>query len=335
MRRASSDAWAARGAAPWAALWLAVGALACRGQATSVAPTEPVQISGGQLIPGALPGLPPPAPAEAGAAGGPGALAIDDAISRPFGPLIAGATHQQFSGFATSDTVAIGVSFVGGGTGYWVVPVGGLDPIMAGKVDWGFFADFNPAITPGRHALRLVAIDAAGGAGTQVDVAVCIDTAVPDNGHVCIPDHPPPPAVVSLQWDDDFDLDLHVVTPDGTDIGPKNPGGLPDGGAPDGGVASIDRDSEQGCVRDGFRREDLVFSSPPPAGTYDIFVTPFAACGQAAARFTVTVYARGGTCPDCALAPTFTQSGELLAIQATGAPVRGLFIGEVALPQVP
>jgi hypothetical protein len=313
-------------------------AVGCRGQATSVAPTEPVQISGGQLIAGALPGSPPPPPAEAGAAGAAGApavLAIDDAISRPFGPLIAGATHQQFSGFATSDTVAIGVSLDDDGAGYWVVPVGGLDPIMAGKVDWGFFADFNPAIAPGRHALRLVALDAAGGAGTQVDVSVCIDTAVPDNAHVCIPNHAPPAAVISLQWDDDFDLDLHVIAPDGTDIGPKNPAGLPDGGVPDGGVAAINRDSEQGCVRDAFRREDLVFASPPAPGTYDIFVTPFAACGQAAARFTVTVYALGGTCPDCALAPTFTQSGELLAIQAAGDAARGLFVGEVALPQVP
>jgi hypothetical protein len=318
-----------------ACAWL--GTVACAGRSTSVVPTEPIQVAGAQFVGGALPGLPPWVAAD-GAAEDPAELthlAIDDAISRPFGPLVPGASHQQFSGFATQDAVAIGVTFADTGTGYWVVPVGALDPVLAGKVGWSFFADFNPETPAGRHPLRLVAIDAAGGAGRQVEVSLCIDSSVPDDGHACIPSHAPPAAVISLAWDDNFDLDLHVVTPDGTDIDPKRPTDSPDGGAPDGGAAAIDRDSERSCVPDGLRREDVVFPSAPAPGTYRIYVNPFAACGQAAVRFTVTVYALTGTCPDCALQPTFAQSGELLALQASEDTTPGLFVHELALPQGP
>jgi hypothetical protein len=322
--------------AAMACAWL--GVVACAGQSSSVDPTEPIQIVGGQFIAGALPGALPEGSLDAAPVDPVklGHLAIDDAVSRPFGALVPGATHQQFSGLATQDAVAIGVAFADAGTGYWVVPVGGLNPQVSGEVEWGFFVDFNPQDLPGRHKLRLVAIDAAGGAGRQVEVPVCIDSAVPDNDHTCFPDHAPPAALISLLWDDNFDLDLHVVTPDGTDISAKPPTGDQfDGGAADGGAPAIDRDSVHSCVPDGFRREDVVFQSPPAPGVYRIYVNPFAPCGQVAVRFTVIVYALAGACPDCALESTFAQSGELLSSQATGGAAPGLFIHEVELPQGP
>lgn len=322
--------------AAMACVWL--GTAACAGQHSSVAPTEPIQIEGGQFIPGGLPGLPPWVSVD-GATEDPADLthlAIDDAVSRPFGPLVPGATHQQFSGFATQDAVAIGVALADAGSGYWVVPVAGLNPQMTGKVDWGFFADFNSNAPSGRHKLRLVAVDATGAAGRQVEVPLCIDSAVPDNGHACIPDTAPPAALISMLWDDNFDLDLHVFTPDGIDISAKPPiDSQFAAGTPDGGVPTIDRDSLRGCVFDGYRQEDVVFQSPPSPGLYRIYAKPFAACGQAAVRFTVNVYALTGTCPDCALESTFTQSGEFLSIQAAGDATPGLFIHEVELPQGP
>jgi hypothetical protein len=330
-----------RGLAAAALACACLEAVACKGGSSSVAPNEPIQVAGGQFIAGVLPGMPPWVSVD-GAAQDPAELthlAIDDAVSRPFGPLVPGAAHQQFSGFATQDAVAIGVTMADEGTGYWVVPVGGLNPQLPGKVDWEYFADFNPQDPPGRHKLRLVAIDAAGGAGRQVEVPVCIDSLLPDNGHTCIPDRVPPAAVISLQWDDDFDLDLHVVTPDGVDISAKAPqpptDGQFDGGAPDGGVPAVDRDSLVACVPDGFRQEDLIFQSPPVPGIYRIYAKPFAACGQMAVRFTVNVYALTGACPDCGLEASFTQSGELLASQAVADTTSGLFIHEVELPQGP
>jgi hypothetical protein len=316
--------------------WL--GVAACSGQSASVAPTEPIQIVGAQFIAGALPGLPPWVAVD-GATQDPSELthlAIDDAVSRPFAPLEPGAAHQQFGGFATEDSVAIGVAMADAGSGYWVVPVGGLNPQQLGKVDWSFFVDFNPTDPAGRHKLRLVAIDANGAAGRQVEVPVCIDSGVPDNEHACIPDRAPPAALISLAWDDDFDLDLHVITPDGTDISAKPPIVTAfDGGAPGSGAPTIDRDSLRSCAPDGLREEDVIFQAPPEAGSYLVYVKPFAACGREAVRFTVTVYALTGTCPDCALQPTFAQSGELLALQAAPDSTLGLFIHEVDLPQGP
>jgi hypothetical protein len=318
--------------------WAWLGAAACSGQSSSVAPNEPMQVEHAQFIPGALPGLPPWVAVD-GATEDPAELthlAIDDAVSRPFGALLPGATHQQFAGFATQDAVAIGVALADVGSGYWVVPVAGLNPQMLGKVDWEFFSDFNANAASGRHKLRLVAIDATGAAGRQVEVPLCIDSFVPDNGHACIPDNAPPAALISLVWDDNFDLDLHVLTPDGVDINAKPAiDSQFDAGAADGGVPAIDRDSIRGCVFDGYRREDVIFQSPPDPGTYGIYAKPFAACGQTAVRFTVTVYALAGACPDCALEATFTQGGEFLSIQAAGDTTPGLFIHEVELPQGP
>jgi hypothetical protein len=327
----------ARGAVLACAGMLMMGVVACTGQSASVVPAEPIQIVGAQFIPGALPGLPPWVSVD-GAVQDPAELshlAIDDAISRPFGALVAGAVHQQFAGLATQDAVAIGVAWANAGTGYWVVPVGALNPQVLGKVEWEAFIDFNPNDPPGQQKLRIVAIDAVGAAGRQVDVPVCLDSAVPDNDHGCFPAHAPPTALISLLWDDNFDLDLHVVTPDGTDLSAKPPiDGDFAANAPDGGAPVVDRDSLRGCLFDGLRREDVVFQSPPVAGTR-LYVKPFAACGQLAVRFTLNVYALTGTCPDCSLVTTYVQSGELLASQAAPDATPGLFVHELELPQSP
>ena len=168
----------------------------------------------------------------------------------------------------------------------------------------------------------------AGHGGTQTDAALCLQPRVPDNGHACNLAKPLPAVVISLQWDSNFDVDLHVVTPDGLDINPKSPIGEPfDGGLPvPAGTPRIDRDSLRNCTPDGYLEEDLVFPDPPPKGDYFVYADPFSACGLAATRFTLTIYEAQGTCPACAQRAVFTRSGELLASQATGGAARGLFV---------
>jgi hypothetical protein len=336
--------------------WRAIGALslwaaACEGQRPSVLPDEPFQVVGGQFFAGALPGTPPWVSLDGGQQD-PAELShrtiitTGETISAPTLPLLPGAAGEAFSGFATTDTAAIGVAVKDMGTGYWVVPAGGPVAMHPG-VQWGFQANFNPDDPPGPHILRFVAIDGSGSAGRQIEATVCIDSTVPDNRQACLPGQVPPAAVISLRWDDNFDLDLHVVTPDGTDINPRHSVVPSDAGVPPRGSpatlcssssmtishACIDRDSLANCVPDGLRQEDVILTDSPAPGPYRIYVDPFAPCGQAAVRFTVTVYALAGTCPSCGLVRTFTQSGELLSFQVTGGAMAGLFIQQIELPQ--
>ena len=197
----------------------------------------------------------------------------------------------------------------------------------------GLSAGFAPGDAPGFHDLRFVAIGPSGAAGTQVDLPVCIDSRIPDNGHACTPSIAPPAAVFTLQWDSNFDLDLHVITPDGVDFNPKMTLGEP----LEAGVTSvpkghpfIDRDSQRNCVSAGLHQEDLIFPDPLPKGRYDIFADPFSACGQNAVHFTFTIYESSGTCPACDLhAVTAPKSGELLASQVTGGTAPPLFVDEL------
>jgi hypothetical protein len=100
------------------------------------------------------------------------------------------------------------------------------------------------------------------------------------------------------------------------------------GAMPASNAARIDRDSLAGCVPDGLRQEDLVFQNTPPRGTYQVVADPFAACNQAAVRFTFTVYRLSGACPACTLQRVFTQAGELLSMQATGGASPGLYVAQ-------
>ena len=236
--------------------------------------TEPLQVAGGQFFEGALPGTPPPpipdaGTADAGAPSTTGPLSIAF-VSVPVLPVAAGASGEMISGFATDDAVSVGVRFPDEGTGFWVVPVGPTDPMFPGDISFKFTANFNADDRAGNRMLRFVAINGAGQGGTQSDAPICLLPRVPDNGHACNPAKPLPAVVISLRWDSNFDVDLHVVTPDGLDINPKSPIGEPfDGSLPvPAGTARIDRDSLRGCVPDGYLEEDLVFPDPPAKGDY-------------------------------------------------------------------
>ena len=292
---------------------------------------EPLQISGAQFISGPLPGTLPGAAGQVPA----GALEVTGINLQPR-PLGAGWTNQAISGLVTSDATAVGVEFADMGTGYWVVVVGGTDTQSPGQSDFSFTASFNASDPPGMHQLRVVAIGPSGKAGPQSEGAICFDTPYPDNLHACAPSKAPPAAVISVNWDTNFDLDLHVALPSGAEVSPKMPAVAVDAGV----APQFDRDSLQGCVADGVREEDLVFQDSPPPGNYEIRVDPFASCGQPAAHFTVSVYESqpagvcatcrnapsAATCANCQLARVFSQNGELLASQATGGSSPGLFI---------
>ena len=285
--------------------------------------TEPLQVGGGQFFSGPLPGLPQSDGGQE--AGAMNTLAVTN-VTYQNEAIVSGAGSKSFGGQVTQDAVAVGVRFADIGTGYWVVPVQGLDPQYPGQRDFGFGASFNPGDPAGPRDLVFVAIDGSGQSGVQYDQPVCIESRVPDNGHACDPSKPVPAAVFTLRWDTGFDVDLHVILPDGiTDINPKVNPDIGDGGLPTATTARIDRDSMGNCVVDGWHEEDLVFPQYPAVGPYDIYADPYGACGQAAVRFTLVIYEAGS---DGNLHSTFSRSGELLSSQVTGGQSTGLFIAE-------
>ena len=311
----------------------AFAALDCGGgQSSDNGVDEPLQVTGGQFFEGDLPGtLPLPIPdagnADAGAPSSTSPLSIAF-VSVPVLPLAAGASGQMISGFATDDAVSVGVRFPDEGSGFWVVPVGPTDPMFPGDISFKFTANFSASDRSGKRALRFVAINGAGHGGRQSDSPICLLPRVPDNGHTCNPTKPLPAVVISLAWDSNFDVDLHVVTPDGLDINPKSPIGEPfDGGLPvPSGTARIDRDSLGNCVPDGYHEEDLVFPDAPPQGRLLHLRRPVRRVRSGGGRFTLTIYETQGTCPDCELRAVFTRSGELLASQVTAGGSRALHL---------
>jgi hypothetical protein len=295
---------------------------------------EPVRVEGGQLVSGGLPGLAEPDGASPDAGVTPEVIDVNvgnTAISQ-------GELGLVFSGHASTDAQTVGVRFADLGTGYWVVPVGAPDPSDEGLLTWQVTADFGRDLPPGFHDLVFAAIGADGSSGTQSALSVCIDTPVPDNLNICVPKRPPPAAVLSLSWDSSVDLDLVVQTPSGAFVGARSTATTTgDAGATPPSSASgavIDRESNSGCVIDGIDREDVVWESTPPTGTYQVWVDLFSACGQAAVHFTVSLWLAepqpDGTQRLVEQVPPLAN-GLLTAAQANGGATNGLYVGDFVL----
>jgi hypothetical protein len=286
--------------------------------------TEPLQVAGGQFFSGALPGT--AADEDAGDAGASTTAPLTvTSVTYQNELVVPGASGKSFGGLVTQDALAVGVRFADLGTGYWVVPVQGIDSNFPGQRDFSFGASFNPGDQPGLRQLLFVALDGSGNGGVQYEQPICIESRVPDNGHACDPSSAVPAAVFTLRWDTNFDIDLHVVTPEGQDINPKTDLVVGDGGVLSNKVAHIDRDSIGNCLVDSWHEEDLIFPQYPQTGYYDVYVDPFSSCGQPDAHFTFLIYEAQS---DGNLHQTFSQSGVLLASQANAGQSTGLFVAE-------
>lgn len=202
----------------------------------------------------------------------------------------AGATGRSCTGEIEREgtSVAIGLA---GDLGYWIVRA---DVPSASALDAPTFAadlSFSEEMRAGPRELVVRAIDRDGRFGPATVKAITIkERALPDGM-----------LVVSLAWDNGADLDLHVVDPRGVEIFKRNPSSYepPPAGSPpeppgtshDGGV--LDFDSNEGCVLDGRRAENVVWTDPPPPGHYVVRVDTFSLCGEPAARWRLQAFLRG------------------------------------------
>ncbi len=91
---------------------------------------------------------------------------------------------------------------------------------------------------------------------------------------------------VSLSWDADSDVDLHVVDPKGEEVYWKERT-VSSGG-------QLDLDSNAACSIDGLRNENVTWpTGTAPRGTYTVRVDYFLNCGVDTTRYVVTVRKNG------------------------------------------
>jgi len=187
---------------------------------------------------------------------------------------------------AGSTAAAIGLA---GDVGWWTVPAGIPEVLEPGLPTYDVALEISRDLLPGAYQLAVCAVDDAERFGKARTAE--LTAALGDEPH---------PLVVSLAWDTEADLDLHVVDPLGNEIykrdissaPPPTPGQPPsDAGAASAGV--LDFDSNAGCVVDGRRRENVIWKGERPSGHYLVRVDAFSLCGASATRWTVEVRALG------------------------------------------
>jgi len=297
--------------------------LGCSGEVLTQGLEEPIQVQGAQFMEGRLPGSPP---ADERTTPHPTALA---SLGRT---VEQGGSGISVLGRASPDAESIALELVGGGgSGYWVLPVGTPEPQFDDEPAFGFSVAFAREVL-GMQRLRVAAIDSHGDSGTQQDLEICVLPRVPDNMNACVPTIAPPELVVSLSWDRGADLDLVVVTPSGKVVSPKDPStaSVDDEGNPVAGesVGVFDLDSNADCSGDGRRLENLVFQDRPEAGRYLVYANLFDPCDQNSVRFSVALYekARGDDDGTYAVNRTLDTHGVLSSAQANAGAKLGTYL---------
>jgi len=234
-----------------------------------------MQIPGAQFVRGPMP---------QGSASGPSVLKV----SLMNNNIWAGLDNDPIGGALdpTATAAAVGLQ---GDVGCWILVAGVPSETTPDDPSYSATLQFSQGIILGNYTLVVSAVDQNGNFGAQA-TQLLVAEASPLN----------PPAtgdlVVTLTWDTESNLDLHVVDPAGLDIYWGNQSSQPpfsfdqtDGGS----YGYIDYDSNANCVIDGLRREDAIWPNPPPSGQYTVRVDAPSLCGQPIANWTVRVVLEG------------------------------------------
>jgi hypothetical protein len=232
----------------------------------------------------------------AGAMPAPAVDARVTAIASLNNNIRAGQIDKSLSGRITHDGRAVALGFAGD-TGYWIVPAGAMDVNFPDELTWSARVSFADTLVEGRRDLEVAAVDAAGRFGPPDPLTL---TVAPHS--VSLADTR---LVVSLSWDTEADLDLHVVLPTTpvitvwskhpTSYVPPAPGDPVDPNAIT-AAGILDVDSNSQCLIDGRREENVIWQGPtaaPPHGSYAVLVDAFSLCGAPTAHWRADVYRDG------------------------------------------
>ncbi|HEX4340467.1 MAG TPA: hypothetical protein VH062_31380 [Polyangiaceae bacterium] len=227
-----------------------------------------------------VPGAPPKAN------GGPDVGSVDLATNT----IWAGEPNARIGGSLGETATAVALDLVGD-RGYWVVGAGPPDVATPGLPSFVATASFADTLAPGTYTLEARAVDGNGHFGAPTTTRL---TALPQSPSDTVNGA----LVVTLTWDTESDLDLHVVDPTGDEIfhGAPISSDTPQLDGADAGTSAgvLEEDSNGNCVIDGRRREDVTWHSPP-AGRYTARVDATSLCDAAFANYRVTVVLRGKT----------------------------------------
>jgi hypothetical protein len=231
-----------------------------------------------------------------GTAGGP-AVALSQFNSR----VLPGA-QSKLAGSVELGGVSVAIGLADD-VAYWILPTPGKNQELVGGAVLLFSTtlSYSRDLAAGPHTLIMRALLPGGGFGPP---AIFVLTVAAD-------DEPTGPLVVTLKWNDNADLDLHVVAPNPpdsskpdqtTEVWARNPSSLPTRLVAEGGPYSddelkaggqLDMDSNGGCVIDGRDREHVVWGAAPPPGHYIARVDAVSMCGEAGAQWQLDVLLNG------------------------------------------
>ena len=222
--------------------------------------------------------------------------------------LFPGVTNKNISGTVGPGSTAVLIGLEGD-VGHWVVPVQDMDPSYPGDYTFSCSVSFSPLTPAGDRllAFRATARDGTIGPATLQPLTMNVPQL---QGAL----------VISLDWDTQADLDLHVQLPsDGeagvNEIWSRKPSGLvaAPGTTPslDDGMQAgyLDYDSNSMCVIDGRRAENVIFPTTAPHGRYIVRVDTFSLCADTTARWRVRVFMNNGVDP--VLKPVTGQSTDI------------------------
>lgn len=265
---------------------LAAALAACAGVTADPGLGADVRVAGAQFFPGAM-----PAPASE---------ARITSVESPNNAIRAGEINKALAGRLTRDGAAVALGLAGD-TGYWTLPAGAIDSSFPDQLDWSARLAFAPDLPDGPRQLAVAAVDPAGRFGPAA-----LQTLTVGPHSVALAGTR---LVVSLSWDTEADLDLHVALPGSppitvwskhpTSYVPPGPGEPADPGAVD-AAATLDVDSNSQCLIDGRREENVIWQGPtavPPHGSYAVLVDTFSLCAAPTAHWTVDVYRDGDATP--------------------------------------
>jgi hypothetical protein len=260
-------------------VWLALSLVltACGGVANDTGLEALVRVSGGQFYRGAIDKL--------GSASAP--TVVDVLNSQTV--VSPGLENKQISGRLDPGSTAVAIGF-SGDVGYWVLPANVPDADSPTQPTFHASLSFSPALSAKSYDLIVRAAASPMTFGPPAHVALDVQQTLPPTGAL----------VISLSWDTESDLDLHVVDAYGNEIWAGNINSYDpyaatpttDAGAwNEGGI--LDFDSNAGCVIDGRCNENVVWSVGPPPGNYVARVDTFSLCGNSAARWTIEAFLNG------------------------------------------